>query len=63
MSLGAGDVEGEVKESFTGDRLVGLTTGHLLSKQVGKGYFGQREHSIQKNVALGVPRLLSRLSI
>lgn len=30
-----------------------LTIGHLPSEQVGKGCFGQREHSVHKNAALG----------
>lgn len=29
-----------------------LTIGHLPSEQVGKGYFEQREHSVQKNAVL-----------
>lgn len=29
-----------------------LTIGHLPSEQVGKGYFGQREHSVQRNAVL-----------
>ena len=31
-------------------RPAGLLIGHLPSEQVGRGYFEQREHSVQRNV-------------
>lgn len=52
VGCGEGCVEGEVKDIFTEGRLVELTVGHLPSEQVGKEYFGQREHSLQRNVVL-----------
>lgn len=45
-----GCIEEEVKDSFPEGRPAELLIGHLPSKQVGKGYFGQREHSVQRNV-------------
>lgn len=44
--------EGEVKDSFTEGRPTELLIGYLPSEQVGKGYFGQREHSVQRNAVL-----------
>ena len=44
--------EGEVKDGCPEGRLVELTIGHLPSEQVGKGYFGQREHSVHRNAVL-----------